>query len=64
MKEKKMTEKITVVPGATQTEKEVDMGRNLSLDSIDYEATLCAIYSDIIAAKIMIQRKNTKKWKK
>lgn len=37
---------------------------NLSLDSIDYEATLCAIYSDIIAAKIMIQRKNTKKWKK
>ena len=29
-----MTEKITVIPGATQTEKEVDMGRNLSLDSI------------------------------
>ena len=34
MKEKKMTEKLTVVSSATQIEKEVDMGRNLSLDSI------------------------------
>lgn len=30
---------------------------NLSNAAIDYEATLCATYSDIIAAKIMIQRK-------
>ena len=29
-----MTEKLTVVSSATQIEKEVDMGRNLSLDSI------------------------------
>lgn len=36
---------------------------NLSTSTVDYEVTLCALYADIITAKIMIKRKKRKQWK-